>query len=110
LAEETASDDAEFNAESATLAAGGLVAISNGILTNVHGPRLCEGTNCWVHNPSRHQMVAWPIKWRSDQSSADRQCEHDVGHPDPDDASFNMRRGRDVSVHYCDGCCMALSL
>lgn len=105
--EEVTPDDPEFIAESADLAAGGLVALANGILTNVHRPRRCEGTNCWVHNPSTHHMVTWPIQWRSDRRTAERLCEHGLGHPDADDIGFNLRGGKDVSAHECDGCCRA---
>jgi hypothetical protein len=37
----------------------------------------------------------------------ERLCpEHGVGHPDPDDAAFNVRMGRAyLNVHGCCGCC-----
>lgn len=84
---------------------GDVTAVVNGILTNVHRPSVCAGQHCWVHNPSQHHMVAWPVLWREDKTTAERVCEHGLGHPDPDDADYNRRQGRDVTVHGCDGCC-----
>lgn len=52
-------------------------------------------------------MVGWPIQWRNDKSTAERVCEHGLGHPDPDDVGYHRRQGRDVTVHGCDGCCAA---
>jgi hypothetical protein len=47
--------------------------------------------------------------WRSDRGLMERECEHGIGHPDPDDLDFKRRVGhRDVQVlgiHGCDGCC-----
>ena len=31
------------------------------ILVNVHPPERCEGTPCWIHNPSDHHMADWPM-------------------------------------------------
>lgn len=87
------------------LAAGGVTAVVNGLLTKVHAPSRCVGEHCWVHDPSDHHMVTWPVRWRDDRRIAERVCEHGVGHPDPDDAAFHRRHGRDVTVHGCDGCC-----
>lgn len=83
----------------------GVVAVVNGILTNVHPPTLCVSQPCWVHNPSVHHMNSWPIGWREDKHTAERHCQHGIGHPDPDDAAFHLRNGRDVAIHGCDGCC-----
>ncbi len=98
-------DHASFAATARNFAAGDLVAVRGGILTNVHRPDQCAGTFCWVHSPSDHHMVAWPINWREDKHTAERLCPHGVGHPDPDDVGFNARAGRDVAIHGCDGCC-----
>ncbi|GAB3034630.1 hypothetical protein GCM10027052_10540 [Parafrigoribacterium mesophilum] len=87
------------------LAAGEVIALDNGILTKVHSVAACSGPHCWVHNPSPHHMVTWPVRWRDDRRLAERICEHGIGHPDPDDVAFNLRLGRDVRVHGCDGCC-----
>ncbi|MET3769830.1 hypothetical protein ABIB15_002534 [Marisediminicola sp. UYEF4] len=98
-------DQAGLDAAAAELAAGGIVAIGNGLLTRVHGPDLCAGTSCWVHTPSTHGMNGWPVHWRQDKGTAERVCEHGIGHPDPDDTAFHARAGRDTTVHGCDGCC-----
>lgn len=87
------------------LATGDVVALHSGLLTGVHLADQCAGRNCWVHNPSEHHMVTWPINWRYDTRTAERLCPHGIGHPDPDDISYNARMGRDVTVHGCDGCC-----
>lgn len=87
------------------LSAGELIAVSGCILTKVHPSSQCAGTYCWVHHPSEHHMITWPVGWRSDKGTAERVCVHGVGHPDPDDVAFHARHGRDVTVHSCDGCC-----
>ena len=98
-------EQASIEAVALTLAEGDLVAVQEGILTNVHRPDQCVGERCWVHNPSDHHMVTWPISWRADKRTAERVCSHGIGHPDPDDVFYNDRIGRDVTVHGCDGCC-----
>lgn len=64
----------------------------------VHTRRECIGEHCVIHNPSRHHMRTWPLKWRWDKSMFERICPHGTGHPDPDDPGAD-------SVHGCDGCC-----
>lgn len=83
----------------------GIVKVANGILTNVHSLASCAGQYCWVHRPSRHHMITWPVAWRNDIRTAERLCTHGVGHPDPDDVAYNRSLGRDTAVHSCDGCC-----
>jgi hypothetical protein len=83
-----------------------VVMLEQGVLTNVHQPEACIGSgNCWVHRPSAHHMITWAIRWRQDRRTAERACEHKIGHPDPDGRAFNLRNGGDVSMHGCDGCC-----
>lgn len=98
-------EQASIAAAALNLATGDLVAVQEGILTNVHRADQCVGGHCWVHYPSEHHMVTWPISWRADKRTALRVCSHGIGHPDPDDVAFNVRMGRDVTVHECDGCC-----
>ena len=98
-------EQASIGAAALNLATTDLIAVQGGILTNVHGAAQCAGEFCWVHNPSEHHMLSWPIRWRADKGTAERACVHGVGHPDPDDVAYNLRVGRDVSVHGCDGCC-----
>jgi hypothetical protein len=75
-------------------------------LVNVHDPARCKGRPCVIHNPSNHHMRSWPLNWRGDTGVMERICPHGVGHPDPDDAAYNMSIGRDyMTVHGCDGCC-----
>jgi len=77
-------------------------------LTNVHDPSKCEGEHCCIHNPSAHHMANWPQLWRQDKGVMERICPHGIGHPDPDDAAYNRRIGKDyLSIHGCDGCCRA---
>jgi hypothetical protein len=79
--------------------------VANGVLVNVHPASACSGYACWVHRPSDHHMVEWPVTGRFDKAVAERVCPHGVGHPDPDDVAYNDRIGRDISFHGCDGCC-----
>jgi hypothetical protein len=69
------------------------------VLHNVHAPGTCQGSRCWIHNPTAHHMRSWPLHWRNDRNLAERLCAHGVGHPDPDE-----RPGQ--GVHGCDGCCV----
>lgn len=88
--------------------APGLLYLANGVLTNVHPASACAGQpwGCWVHNPRDHPLASAPIVWRADKQTAERVCPHGVGHPDPQDMAYNWNvRGRDVSMHGCDGCC-----
>lgn len=68
------------------------------ILVGVHSPGVCAGEHCCIHNPSAHHMVEWTQNFREDRGIMERLCEHNVGHPDPDDPSTD-------TVHGCDGCC-----
>jgi hypothetical protein len=83
-----------------------LTMITNGALVNLHPATACAGRGCWVHHPSDHHMATWPIVWRDEKGTAERRCEHGIGHPDPDDVWYHEQQGRDVGVHACDGCCV----
>lgn len=88
---------------------------------SVHAATSCEGESCVLHNPSDHHMADWPLLRRYDRSPPliERQCEHGVGHPDPDSAAWGelavrenpmvwqdeISDGKFVWVHGCDGCC-----
>ncbi|MFN3602707.1 MAG: hypothetical protein ACK4UY_15095 [Dietzia sp.] len=89
----------------------GLTWLSNGVLTNIHSPSACAGQpwGCWVHEPRPHPLDQAPVRWREDKGTAERICDHGVGHPDPQDAAYwwNTHR-RDVTLHGCDGCCRPL--
>jgi hypothetical protein len=86
----------------------GLVALVNGILTDVHAPSLCAGQlgGCWIHNPKPSSLSTAPVRWREDKSTAERICSHGTAHPDLQDAAYwwTVHR-RDVTIHGCDGCC-----
>ena len=79
--------------------------LKNGVLLRAHPPTACAGRHCWVHNAMPSIMVNWPVRWRADKSTAERVCQHGIGHPDIDDVAYNQSLGRDVSIHGCDGCC-----
>ena len=71
-----------------------------------HDETQCAGRHCCIHNPSDHHMRDWPMSWRGDKGVMERTCPHGVGHPDPDDAAYNIRNGRGhLTTHGCDGCC-----
>lgn len=93
------------------LAAGDLVAVANGILRGVHRPSACSGQpwGCWIHHPFPHRLDHAPVRWREDNETAERVCDHGIGHPDPQDAAYWWNaHNRDVTVHGCDGCCLPL--
>jgi hypothetical protein len=88
------------------------------ILTNIHPKTLCEGRPCTIHAPSDHHMRDWPTHWRSALDPFDyrtimeRQCPHDVGHPDPDHMAYLKTILSEEAVwaeglHGCDGCCVS---
>lgn len=72
----------------------------------VHAPTQCQGTNCAIHNPSRHHMQLWPRQIY--QTRVWRTCTHGNRHPDPDDVAYWIRRGKKAGAlqeHECCGCC-----
>lgn len=78
----------------------------NPIHITTHTKEQCKGHHCCIHNPSKHHMLDWPMNWREDTGVMERICPHGVGHPDPDDAAYNKRIGKEwKAVHGCDGCC-----
>ena len=74
------------------------VLVGGEVLVNAHDMALCAGRPCCVHAPSDHHMMLWDQHYRLDRQMMERICPHGVGHPDPDDISFD-------TVHGCDGCC-----
>lgn len=76
-------------------------------LKNVHDPSACAGEPCIIHNPTDHHMRDWPVHVRFDKANlVERICEHGVGHPDPDDLTYQEKMGRAwQGIHGCDGCC-----
>lgn len=67
----------------------------------------CFLRGCVIHNPTDHAMRDLPTHWREDRGLMERICPHGVGHPDPDDLTFQeeCHPDRAAGVHGCDGCC-----
>ena len=71
----------------------------------VHERGQCKKGPCCIHFPSDHHMRNWPTHWRDDRKLMERLCPHGVGHPDPDQVTYDLGRGVENSIHGCDGCC-----
>ena len=68
----------------------------------------CDVNGCAIHNPSYHPLSDAKQFMREDKSwLIERVCDHGIGHPDPDSASFISKTEGNTSiwVHGCDGCC-----
>lgn len=68
----------------------------------------CDIDGCAIHNPSYHPLSDAKQFMREDKGYLiERICEHGIGHPDPDSASFMARNGwgKGIWIHGCDGCC-----
>lgn len=68
----------------------------------------CDIDGCAIHNPSYHPLSDAKQYMRSDKSwLIERICDHGIGHPDPDSASFIAKQegNKSIWVHGCDGCC-----
>lgn len=80
-------------------------------LTSIHQESDdCREHGCTIHNPSEDSEAIGKRFWRADRGIMERQCQHGVGHPDPDSVRFWQREHGDDfaslhSVHGCDGCC-----
>lgn len=78
-------------------------------LTNVHAETADCADGCMIHNPSVESIAnrdQWPYAWRPYKHVMERACPHGIGHPDPDEANYQRRIGRDyMNIHGCDGCC-----
>jgi len=75
---------------------------SDTVMTNIHSKDKCIGEFCTIHNMSDHIMRSFPQHWREDRSIMERICDHDVGHPDPDNP---WPIDDDRWIHGCCGCC-----
>lgn len=78
----------------------------------VHSKESCvDGLPCPFHNPTDHPMREWKMALRA-SGLVERECEHGIGHPDPDSIAFlevhggSGQRGS-WGLHGCDGCCAA---
>ena len=68
----------------------------------------CDIDGCAIHNPSYHPLSDARQYMRVDKGYLiERICDHGVGHPDPDSASFMAKTGwgKGIWIHGCDGCC-----
>ena len=87
------------------------VQLEGGQWMMAHASHRCEGEVCCIHNPTDHHMREWPQHWRDDAGKMERFCPHGIGHPDPDDITFQLNDDdgevkKDwISIHGCDGCC-----
>lgn len=72
------------------------------VLIGVHSSKECATPYCAIHCFSDHHMVDWLQNWHPSKRMIERVCEHGIGHPDPDDLSFN---DKNLKLHMCDGCC-----
>lgn len=82
--------------------------VAGGVIVNTHGPAVCAGETCVLHNPSDHPLRDAPMVFRMDKAAlVERTCEHGIGHPDPDSVAHLERTTGDDGwgVHGCDGCC-----
>lgn len=76
-----------------------------------HPASACAGQSaCPLHNRSVHALRAMSQHWRGDRGIIERVCEHDIGHPDPDQwdywvATLGKKGAGAESTHACDGCC-----
>lgn len=75
------------------------------IMHAVHMRSQCGRRPCCLHRPSGHHMGGWPTLWHTRRRMMMRVCEHEVPHPDPDDAAYRASCGDEDISHDCDGCC-----
>ena len=82
------------------------VRVLNGVVRNIHQPYQCHGRACWIHAPSEHALLDWPVHFWDTTASAERVCQHWSTHPDPDDLAWRRLARPPISEHICDcGCC-----
>ena len=91
-----------------------LFATSTQGIVKTHGPALCHGRYCCIHNPSDHHMRGWPLLFdHRKMSLALRACDHGFAHPDPDSMAYFQKCRQHPNVilwlasHECDGCCLS---
>ena len=74
-----------------------------------HGPKICKGPNCVLHNPSKHHMVKWPMILRA-SLLVERRCPCGIGHPDPDSVAYFAGVNPEYAPLNVHGCCGDCSL
>lgn len=84
------------------------------VTVRTHREEDCKEPHCVIHKPSDHPLNTAPMIFRADKVGLiERQCEHNVGHPDPDSVWFieNVQFAGEgvgwIGIHGCDGCCNA---
>lgn len=65
-----------------------LLNMHDGTLLTTHGPDVCMGPHCCIHNPSEHPLRDAPLVWLDNARAMYRRCEHGAIHPDPDSFDF----------------------
>jgi hypothetical protein len=76
-----------------------------GRMVFVHPEARCAGQPCCIHAPSGHPMASWPQRWDDTRRIVERVCEHNVGHPDPDDLQHRAGLvGHGAPNAYCEQC------
>lgn len=68
--------------------------LEDGDVLQTHGPSVCAGSACCLHNPSGHHMNTWPLSHKrlSFGWLSSRVCKHSGLHPDPDSVAYLMGR------------------
>lgn len=90
--------------------ADGLVdlVVVNGTLMQTHGPKMCVGSWCSLHQPSDHPLKNAPLVWSTEVATMFRVCSHLALHPDPDALSYARWRMGIVRTAWhecCEGLC-----
>ena len=77
------------------------------VVLMAHSPDRCGGENCALHNRSDHKMRTFMQHWRDDRGLMERICTHGVGHPDPDQWDYLVKRygEQTASSEFVHGCC-----
>jgi hypothetical protein len=62
---------------------------------------------CVIHNPTTTHPLAGCRQILRSSGLIEDQCQHGVGHPNPDSVAFFDWKGwKGYDVHGCDGCCV----
>lgn len=86
-----------------------LIAMHDGTVLVTHGPDICDGQPCCIHNPSQHRMAAWPQFWHNGWKVMFRRCPHEGLFIDPDELKLKLfpwqmaALGHTYSCDLCEG-------
>lgn len=77
------------------------------VVLMAHPPKACAGSPCPLHNRTDHVLRGFMQHWRDDRGLMERICPHGVGHPDPDQWDYLVKRygKRAASAEFVHGCC-----